>query len=64
MTHLSTTMGQTGPLQAMIDVRWTKNIAKGFLQERAVNTHNATKLCTGASIASFLKMSRRVKLNY
>ena len=43
MTHLSTTMGQTGPLQAMIDVRWTKNIAKGFLQERAVNTHNATK---------------------
>ena len=43
MTHLSTIMGQTGPPQAMIDVRWTKNIAEGFLQERAVNTLNATK---------------------
>jgi len=43
MTHLLTIMEQIEHPLAMIDVRWMKNIAEGFLQERAVNTLNATK---------------------
>ena len=57
-------MGLIGRPQAMIDARWMKNIAKGYLRERAVNTRNATKSCIGASIASFLRMLLLVRLNY
>jgi hypothetical protein len=64
MTLPLITMAQIGPPQGMIDARWTKSIVKEFLQEREVNTHNATKLFIKALIANFLKMSPQVRLNY
>ncbi len=62
MIHQWTIMQQIGHPQDMTDARWMKSIARGFLLERAANTHNVIRLSTKASIVSYSKMSPHVSL--
>ena len=55
-------MQQIGHPRDMTDVRWMKSIARGFLLEKAANTHNVIRLSTKASIVSYSKMSPPVSL--